>query len=104
MEHGGKTRRVDGTLAQLVSCWVVNAITELGLPFLANSVFSHPPSTINGGSAASAAHRALSRSQQRVAFAMSTHPGFADRNPWVMEAVNAVVRELKFWYRRHSIR
>ena len=40
---------------------------------------------------------------QRLAFAMSTRPKFADK-PWVMEAVNAVARELQFWYRRHSIR
>ena len=64
---------------------------------------THPLPTM-GGSAALAARRALSRSCQRLAFSMSTHPGFADKNPWVMEAVNAVARELQFWYRRHSIR
>jgi hypothetical protein len=63
---------------------------------------THPLPTI-GGSAASAARRALSRGMQRLAFAMSTRPKFADK-PWVMEAVNAVARELQFWYRRHSIR
>ena len=63
---------------------------------------THPLPTM-GGSAASAARRALSRGMQRLAFAMSTRPKFADK-PWVMEAVNAVARELQFWYRRHSIR
>jgi hypothetical protein len=57
-----------------------------------------------GGSAALAAGQALPRSLERLAFAMSTDPGFADKNPWVMEAVNAVARELQCWYRRHSIR
>jgi hypothetical protein len=33
---------------------------------------------------------------------MSKHPGFADANPWVMEEINAVARELQCWY-RHSI-
>jgi hypothetical protein len=51
-----------------------------------------------GGSAASAAGRALSHSLQCLAFAMSTDPGFADKNRWVMEAVNAVARELQCWY------
>jgi hypothetical protein len=46
----------------------------------------------------------MPRSHQRLAFTMSTHPGFANKNPWVMEAVNAVARELQCWYRRHSIR
>jgi hypothetical protein len=64
---------------------------------------THPLPTM-GGSAASAASRAMSRSLQRLAFAMSTDPGFTDKNPWVMEAVNAVARELQCWYRRHSIR
>jgi hypothetical protein len=57
-----------------------------------------------GGSAALAASRALERSQQRMAFTMSECPGFADANPWVMEDINAVARELQCWYRRHSIR
>ncbi len=43
-------------------------------------------------------------SQQCLAFAMSQYPGFADENPWVMEAINAVARELQCWYQRHSIR
>jgi hypothetical protein len=53
-----------------------------------------------GGSAASAACRVLActRSHQRLAFAMSKYPGFADENPWVMEAINAVVHELQCWY------
>ena len=38
-----------------------------------------------------------------LAFAMSTNPGFTDKNPWVMEAVNAVACELQCWYQRHSI-
>jgi hypothetical protein len=64
-----------------------------------------------GGSAASAASRAMPCSHQRLAFAMSTltifadkNTGFANKNPWVMKAVNAVARELQCWYRRHSIR
>ncbi len=72
-------------------------------PFLpTRSSPTHPLPTM-GGSAASAAGHALPRSHQRLAFAMSPHPGFADKNPWVMEAVNAVTRELQCWYRRHSI-
>ncbi len=53
-----------------------------------------------GGSAALAACRVLARtrSRQRLAFAMSKYPGFADENPWVMEAINAVARELQCWY------
>jgi hypothetical protein len=47
-----------------------------------------------GGSAALAASRALVRSQQRMAFTMSECPGFSDANPWVMEDINAVAREL----------
>ncbi len=63
---------------------------------------THPLPTM-GGSAASAAGRALLCSLQRFVFAMSTDPGFADKNPWVMEAVNAVACELQCWYQRHSI-
>jgi hypothetical protein len=57
-----------------------------------------------GGSAAWGAGRAMECSHQRLAFAMSTCPGFADKNPWVMVAINAVARELQCWYQRHSIR
>ena len=64
---------------------------------LARSSPTHPLPTM-GGSATLAARRALSCSQQRLAFAMSTHPGFADKNPWVMEVFNAVAHELQFWY------
>jgi hypothetical protein len=62
---------------------------------------THPLPTM-GGSAALAAFRALKRSQQRLAFAIHG-PGFADADPWVMEEINAVARELQCWYRRHSI-
>ncbi len=73
-------------------------------PFLPNrSSPTHPLPTM-GGSAASAASCAMPPSHQCLAFTMSTHPGFADKNPWVMKAVNAVARELQCWYRRHSIR
>ncbi len=73
-------------------------------PFLpTRSSPTHPLPTM-GGSAALAAGRALHHGLQRLAFAMSTDPGFADKNPWVMEAVNAVARELQCWYQRHSIR
>jgi hypothetical protein len=57
-----------------------------------------------GGSAAWAAGRAMERSHQRLAFTMSTCPGFADKNPWVMVAINTVARELQCWYRQHTFR
>ncbi len=87
---------VNGTLA----CYHrgSNAIAKLGPSFLANSVFSHPPLPTMGGSAALAACRALERSHQHLASTMSKHPGFADANPWVMEEINAVARELQCWY------
>jgi hypothetical protein len=67
-------------------------------PFLpTRSSPTHPPSTM-GGSAALAAGRALPHGLQHLAFTMSTDPGFADKNPWVMEAVNTVARELQCWY------
>ncbi len=46
-EPWGDSRRVNGTLA----CYHRggNTITKLGPSFLADSVFSHPPSTNNGG-------------------------------------------------------
>jgi hypothetical protein len=73
-------------------------------PFLpTRSSPTHPLPTM-GGSAALAACRALECSQQRLASTMSKHPGFADANPWVMEEINAVARELQCWYQRHSIR
>jgi hypothetical protein len=49
-------------------------------------------------SAALAASRAYARSQQRLALTMSEYPGFADKNPWVMKAVNAAAHELQCWY------
>jgi hypothetical protein len=73
-------------------------------PFLPTwSSPTHPLLTM-GGSAALAAHRALERSQQCLALAMSKYPGFADEHPWVMKNINAVALELQCWYRRHSIR
>jgi hypothetical protein len=73
-------------------------------PFLpTRSSPTHPLPTM-GGSAASAAGRAMPRSHQRLAFTVSTLPGFADKSPWVMKAVNAVAHELQCWYRQHSIR
>ena len=67
-------------------------------PFLpTRSSPTHPLPTM-GGRAASAASCAMPRSHQHLAFTMSTHPGFADKNPWVMKAVNAVARELQCWY------
>jgi hypothetical protein len=73
-------------------------------PFLLTwSSPTHPLPTM-GGSAASAACRALERSQQPLAFTMSKCPGFADANPWVMETINAVAHELQCWYQRHFIR
>jgi hypothetical protein len=72
-------------------------------PFLLTwSSPTHPLPTM-GGSAAAAACRALERSQQHLAFTMSKCPGFADANPWVMETINAVARELQCWYRKHFI-
>jgi hypothetical protein len=77
---------------------------SLAHPFLPTwSSPTHPLPTM-GGSAALAACRALERSRQRLASTMSKHPGFADANPWVMEEINAVARELQCWYQRHSIR
>ncbi len=73
-------------------------------PFLpTRSSPTHPLPTL-GGRAALAASRDMSRGLQRLAFAMSTDPGFTDKNPWVMEAVNAVACKLQCWYRQHSIR
>jgi hypothetical protein len=71
---------------------------SLARPFLPTwSSPTHPLPTM-GGSAASAACRALECSQQRLAFTMSKCPGFADANPWVMETINAVAHELQCWY------
>jgi hypothetical protein len=74
-------------------------------PFLPTWSSPIHPLPMIGGSAALAACRVLARarSHQRLAFAMSKYPGFADENPWVMKAINAVARELQCWYRRHSI-
>jgi hypothetical protein len=72
-------------------------------PFLPTRSSPTHPLPMMGGSAASAASRALVRSQQHMAFTMSKCPGFADANPWVMEDINAVARELQCWYQRHSI-
>ncbi len=80
-------------------------LPSLARPFMLTwSSPTHPLPTMGGGSAASAADPALTRSLQRLAFAVSTDSGFADNNPWVMRAVNAVARELQCWYQRHSIR
>jgi hypothetical protein len=43
--------------------------------------------------------RALERNEQRLVLAMSKNPEFADANPWVMENINAVARELQYCYR-----
>jgi hypothetical protein len=54
---------------------------SLAHPFLpTRSSPTHPLPTM-GGSAALAAGRALPHSLQSLAFAMSKHPGFADKNP-----------------------
>ncbi len=72
---------------------------SLARPFLpTRSSPTHPLPTMGGGGAALAADPALTCSLQRLAFAVSTNPGFADENPWVMKAVNAVARELQCWY------
>jgi hypothetical protein len=73
-------------------------------PFLPTRSSPTHPLPMMGGSAASAASRALVCSQQRLALTMSEYPGFADAHPWVMEDVKAVAHELQCWYRRHSIR
>jgi hypothetical protein len=109
-QRGGKSTHsaarsliwVDGTLA----CYHRGgkAIAELGPSFLANLVFSHPPSANDGGERRLGGKPCMPRNHQRLAFTMSTFPGFADKNPWVMKAVKAVARELQCWYRRHSIR
>ncbi len=79
-------------------------LPSLAHPFLpSRSSPTHPLPTM-GGSAALAACHALECSHQRLASTMSKHPGFADANPWVMEEINAVARELLCWYQRHSIR
>ncbi len=73
-------------------------------PFLPTwSSPTHPLPTM-GGSAALVACRALERSHQHLASIMSKHPGFANANPWVMEEINTVARELQCWYQQHSIR
>jgi hypothetical protein len=67
-------------------------------PFLpTRSSPTHPLPTMRG-SAALVVCRALECSHQRLASTMSKHPGFADENPWVMEEINAVARELQCWY------
>jgi hypothetical protein len=72
-------------------------------PFLPTwSSPTHPLPTM-GGSAASAACRALKRRHHCLAFTVSKCPGFADANPWVMANINTVALELQYWYRRHSI-
>jgi hypothetical protein len=78
-------------------------LPSLARPFLPTRSSPTHPLPKMGGSAALAASHALERSQQRMAFTMSKCPGFADANPWVMEDINAVARELQCWYRRHSI-
>jgi hypothetical protein len=42
--------------------------------------------------------RAMERSLQRLAYTMSDVLGFADANPWVMDAINAVTLEIQCWY------
>jgi hypothetical protein len=79
-------------------------LPSLARPFLLTRFSPTHPLPTMGGSAALAASHALERSQQHMAFTMSKCPGFADANPWVMEDINAVARELQCWYRRHSIR
>jgi hypothetical protein len=72
-------------------------------PFLPTwSSPTHPLPTM-GGSAALVARRALERSRQRLALAMSKYPGFADEHPWVIKNINAVALELQCWYQQHSI-
>jgi hypothetical protein len=74
-------------------------------PFLpTRSSPTHPLPTMDG-SAALAASRAMPCSHQHLAFTVSTltifankNTGVANKNPWVMEAVNAVARELQCWY------
>jgi hypothetical protein len=80
------------------------ATTEVAMPspssahpfLLTWSSPTHPLPTM-GGSAASAACRALKRSQQHLALAIHG-PGFADAKPWVMATINAVALELQCWY------
>jgi hypothetical protein len=54
-----------------------------------------------GESAALAACRALDRQLQH--FACKFYLGFADRNPWVVNALYAVALDLQCWYQQHSI-
>jgi hypothetical protein len=77
---------------------------SLACPFLPTRSFPTHPLPTMGGSAALAACCALECSHQHLASTMSKHPGFADANPWVMEEINVVARELQCWYQRHSIR
>jgi hypothetical protein len=67
-------------------------------PFLPTQSSPTHPLPMMGGSAALAACRALERSHQHLASTKSKHPGFADANPWLMEEINAVARELQCWY------
>jgi hypothetical protein len=103
--HQTMGRIPEGSMAPLpATTEAAMPLPSLARPFLPTWSSPTHPLTTMGGSAASAAGRALPCSLQRLAFAMSTDPGFADKNPWVMEAVNAVAHELQCWYRRHSIR
>ena len=87
---------VDGTLA----CYHRGGktIAELGPSLLADSVFSHPPSTNDGGECRLGGMPCLECSHQYLASTMSKCPGFADANPWMMETINAVALELQCWY------
>jgi hypothetical protein len=78
-------------------------LPSLARPFLPTRSSPTHPLPVMGGGAALAACRALERSHQRLASTMSKLPGFANANPWLMEEINAVARELQCWYQRHSI-
>ncbi len=93
--HGGNSRRDNGTLP---------ATTEVATPLLSSArpalpTWSSPTHSLPmmWGSAAKTACCALECSQQRMAVNMSKYPGFADANPWVMENINTVARELQCW-------
>jgi hypothetical protein len=83
----------------------VTPLPSSACPFLPTRPSPTHPLPTMWGSAALAACRVLAhaRSHQRLAFAMSKYPGFADENPWVMKAINAVTRDLQCWYQQHSI-
>jgi hypothetical protein len=70
---------VDGTLAHYHRG--DNAIAELGPSFLADSVFSHPPSTNDGGECRLGGMPCFGTQSPAFGIHHVKHPGFVDANP-----------------------